>query len=46
MVIKQVGLNFKKAGIEERELIDQNPDRSYGAINVLGFLNTIRLEEM
>jgi hypothetical protein len=43
MVIKQVGLNFKPAGVEQRNQVDEHHDRSYAAINVMGLLNTIRL---
>jgi hypothetical protein len=46
MVFKQVSINVKKAGLEERFQIDQDPDRSRGNINVMNFFSTIRLDEI
>lgn len=46
MVVKQVGLNLKPAGLKQREQINQQEDRSQSAISVMDFFKTLSLGEI
>ena len=46
MVIKTVMINLKKAGPQQRAIMDSDPDRSRGAISTMKFFGTIHFGEM
>lgn len=46
MVAKQAAVNLKDAGLKKRDLINEQPDHSIGAISVMGFLDTLHLGEI